>query len=182
MSFVTFVVPIPVRRAARFGGFAVALLSTVCVGKTEGSPYDQVTVEPARTSIYVGSVGLNITPLERNNGGYRSTYAARVRPYFFASERGTLQITFDDHHQQRLAAGETVTFEGEAINEAGHRRQITGRAEPTDPLSGKIKVRVHVSPRIELVFNTTYRFTGSASPDDAREATEQPSEPAPPDA
>lgn len=182
MSFVPFVVPNPVFRVARVAVFAVALFSNMSMARTTGSPYDEVTVAPARTSIYVGSVGLTLTPLERNNGGYRSTYAARVRPYFFASERGTMQITFDDHHQQRLAAGETVTFEGEAINEAGHRRQISGRAEPTDPLSGKIKVRVHVSPRIELVFNTTYRFTGSATPDDAREATEQPSEPAPPDA
>jgi hypothetical protein len=46
------------------------------------------------------------------------------------------------------------------VNQAGEERSVTGRAAPTDAASGRIKVRVRVSPRIELVFNTTYRFTG----------------------
>ena len=163
--FVSFVLPRSIYRSARHAAFALALALSV-----SASPYDEVTVEPARTSIYVGSVGLTMPPLERTNGGYHSTYAARVRPYFFASEHGTVKIAFEDHHQQRLAAGEAVTFEGEAINEHGHPRQISGRAEPTDALSGKIKVRVRVSSRIELVFNTTYRFTGPASADDVPDA------------
>ena len=33
-----------------------------------------------------------------------------------------------------------------------------GIATPADARSGKIKVRVFVSKRIELIFNTSYRF------------------------
>ena len=40
----------------------------------------------------------------------------------------------------------------------GTERPVEGKATPTDARSGKIKVRVFVSKRIELIFNTTYVF------------------------
>ncbi len=58
----------------------------------------------------------------------------------------------------RLAAGETVPFTGSAQNTKGEPRRIEGRAVPSDAQHGKIKVRVFVTPKIELIFNTTYHF------------------------
>lgn len=139
--------------------FAGGLALAAAAGAAR-APYDTVTVEPTRTSIYVGSVRLRMPPFTRKGDAYESTYVAKVRPYFFASESGTIRIEFEDEALRRLAAGETVEFTGEGRNEDGDLRPVTGRAVPTDARSGRIKVRVRVSPRIELIFNTTYRFAG----------------------
>ena len=40
----------------------------------------------------------------------------------------------------------------------GRDRRITGRVTPTDAQSGAIKVRIFVTEKIRLVFETTYRF------------------------
>lgn len=120
----------------------------------------EVTIAPSKTSIYIGNVTLTLPPLVRENGGFTAAYVAKVWPFFFAGERGTLAIDFSDDDLHRLAAGETVEFTGEAENEDREPREITGRAQPLDATSGDIKVRVRVSPKIELIFNTTYRFTG----------------------
>ena len=37
---------------------------------------------------------------------------------------------------------------------------VVNAATPADAAGGKIKVRVFVTQKIELIFNTTYRFTG----------------------
>ena len=51
-----------------------------------------VTVEPARTSIYVGTVSLTMPPFARRGTAFESTYDCKVFPYFFSNEHGTLQI------------------------------------------------------------------------------------------
>lgn len=122
--------------------------------------YARVEVEPAKTSIYIGSVSLRMPIMERAGGSYRTTYVAKVRPYFFYSEHGELEIDFDAEQIARLRAGERVTFTGRARNNHDHPREITGHADPIDATSGRIKVRVRVSRKIELIFNTDYRFTG----------------------
>jgi len=87
-----------------------------------------------------------------------------VFPYFFYNERGTLSIDFTDEQLTRLDRGERVDFQGQARSESGELRRIEGHATPTDATSGKIKVRVFVTEKIELIFNTTYRFTSKARP------------------
>ena len=47
------------------------------------------------------------------------------------------------------------------MNDDGEERHIEGRAVPADANTGKIKVRVFVSKRIQLIFNTTYRIGAS---------------------
>jgi len=121
------------------------------------------TVETARTSIYIGNVTLTMPPFKRSGEVYESTYQARVFPYFFYNERGKIAITLSDDELRQIASGETVYFNGHAEDTAGDPRRIEGRVVPDDPLSGKIKVRVWVSPKIELIFNTTYRFTGGTN-------------------
>jgi len=120
--------------------------------------YDQVAVEPAKTSIYVGSVTMTLTPFTRKNGLYRSDYKAKVFPYFFWNEQGWISIEVSDDTLRQLAKGETIQFKGRGMSDDGEERHIEGRAVPADANTGKIKVRVFVSKRIQLIFNTTYRI------------------------
>ncbi len=127
-----------------------------------GPHYAEATVETAKTSIYIGSVTLAMPPFRRVGEGYESSYTAKVFPFFFASESGRITIDLSDDELRRIAAGESLDFTGRAEESGGDPRRIEGRIAPDDAASGQIKVRVWVSPRIELIFNTTYRFTGSS--------------------
>ena len=120
--------------------------------------YDLVTIAPASTSIYVGSVSLVLTPFVRKSGVYHSNYVAKVFPYFFWGEQGWITIDLSDDDLRQLAKGDVVQFKGRGGNKDGEERRIEGRAVPADVNSGKIKVRVFVSKRIQLIFNTTYRI------------------------
>jgi hypothetical protein len=156
---------------------AVALMLTFAAGRgadagpappplpPDGPPLDgryaQVTVEPARTSIYIGIVSLTVPPAMRQGSVYAADYAVKVFPFFY-SEHGHLAIGFSNESLRQLRRGETVTFTGHASNSAGAPRRLEGNAIPEGPNAtrGKIKVRVWVG-RIELTFNTVYRFTGA---------------------
>ena len=120
--------------------------------------YARVEVETAKTSIYVGSVTMHLTPFLRTGAGYHANYAAKVFPYFFWNESGTIAIDVPDDALHSLAKGETIQFKGRGLNDDGEERHIEGRVVPTDAHSGKIKVRVFVTKRIQLIFNTTYRL------------------------
>lgn len=122
--------------------------------------FAEVTVAPTRTSIYVGSVSLSMPVFRREGSRYQSTYAAKAFPYFFYNEHGQLHIELPDADLARLAQGQTVEFTGQAESSRGEIRRIEGRATPANAREGKIKVRVFVTRKIELIFNTTYRFTG----------------------
>jgi hypothetical protein len=120
--------------------------------------YSTVTVPTVKTSIYIGSVTLSAPAFTRTGNVYSSTYTAKVFPFFFESEMGRISITITDDDLAKLAKGEVVEFKGEGRNEDGELRRVEGKATPADTESGKLKVRILVSPRIELIFNTTYRF------------------------
>jgi hypothetical protein len=119
---------------------------------------DKITVETSSTSIYIGRVTLNLAPLVRQNGVYTAEYKAKVFPYFFMNEHGAFRIEVSDDDLARLARGETVEFKGHAASSDREERKITGRAAPEDAEHGKIKVRIFVTEKIQLIFNTTYRF------------------------
>jgi len=139
----------------------LSALALACAARAEEvtlAPFARVEIETAKTSIYVGSVTMTMPTFTRKGASYESTYAAKVFPYFFYNEKGTLTIAFPDEDLRRLARGETVAFTGHGRSSDGEERRIEGRAVPTDAQSGKIKVRVFVSKKIELIFNTTYRF------------------------
>lgn len=124
--------------------------------------FDHVTVDPAKTSIYVGSVTLSFTPSTRKAGIYAADYTAKVFPYFFMSEKGSLTLDAPDEVMRRLASGEAVDFIGRGTSSSGAARRFEGRATPTDAANGKLKVHVFVSKRIDLIFNMTYHFTPAA--------------------
>ena len=120
--------------------------------------FDQVVVAPTKTSIYVGTVSMMMPAFVRADDRYETTYTARVFPFFMYNESGRLSVTISDEGLRRLERGETVEFSGRAVNAGGEERRVEGKATPADASGGKIKVRVFVSKRIELIFNTTYRF------------------------
>lgn len=120
--------------------------------------YERVIIQPVKTSIYVGSVTLTTTPFQAGDGRYSASYRAKVFPYFFSSEHGSLWIAFDEGDFARLERGELVNFTGRAENSDKEDRRIEGRAVPVTAKTGTIKVRVFVSKKIELIFNSTYRF------------------------
>jgi hypothetical protein len=122
--------------------------------------FRQVDIAPTKTSIYIGSVSMTMPTFHRTGITYSSTYVAKVFPYFFESEKGQLSIDLPDEDLRRLERGEVVQFTGRGVNTDGEERRIEGRAIPTDAHTGKIKVRVFVSKKIQLIFNTTYRFPG----------------------
>ncbi len=117
-------------------------------------------IAPAKTSIYIGSVSLIVQPMTRSEGMFASTYAARVFPYFFYNEQGRFQIRVSDSDLHRLAAGQTIEFSGDALRDDGVDRRVEGRAIPRGPGAGDVKVRVFLSHRLVLVFNTTYQIKG----------------------
>jgi hypothetical protein len=136
-------------------------LAAVALGAPTEAPlgqFDRIDVAPVKTSIYVGSVSLSVPTMVRSSGGYEARYTAKVFPYFFSNEAGQLRVDFADDALRKLERGETVEFTGRAVNEDGEERRVEGKATPADATSGKLKVRVRVTKKVELIFNTTYRF------------------------
>ena len=119
--------------------------------------WDSVTVATVKTSIYVGSVTLTTGEFVRHGDNYTTTYEAKVWPWFFWSEHGSIAISMPEAGLLRLAKGERVEFTGEARNQKNKPRRVTGYAEQTNPASGRIKVRIDVDDT-QLIFNSTYRF------------------------
>ncbi|HVZ48076.1 MAG TPA: hypothetical protein VG916_04795 [Gemmatimonadaceae bacterium] len=119
--------------------------------------WDSVTIDPVSTSIYVGSVRLTTSEFRRQGDTYAATYEARVFPWFWWNESGTITIRLPQSELERLNRGERIEFTGDAANHKRKPRHVTGRADRGDAASGKIKVRIGVDDT-ELIFNTHYRF------------------------
>ncbi len=125
--------------------------------------HNRIEIPPVKTSIYIGSVTLTTAPLVREGGSYVADYKASVFPYFFYNEHGRFWINISDEQLaqfEKLAPGERLAFSGHGKTSDGDERRIEGHAERTDATSGKIKVRLFVTKKIQLIFNTTYRLTG----------------------
>jgi hypothetical protein len=119
--------------------------------------WERVTVAPMKTSIYVGSVRLISSVFERQGEQFSATYEAKVFPWAFWSETGTIRLQVAPAELARLARGEVIDFTGDAANHKGKPRRVTGRAYPAGIDTGKIKVRIAVDDT-ELIFNGNYRF------------------------
>lgn len=137
---------------------ACLLAGVPCRLEASDARFDRVVVAPARTSIYVGSVTLTMPAFVRTSDGYESAYHAKVFPYFFSNEDGRLRIEITDAMLAQLARGERIDFKGQGARSDGAERRLEGSAVPADAWSGALTVRVFVSPRIQLIFHTTYRF------------------------
>ncbi len=120
--------------------------------------WNRVAVAPMKTSIYVGSVKLLTTTFTRDSDQYHATYQAKVFPWAFWNERGSIVITLTDADRAKLERGERCEFTGDALNHKDKPRTITGHADPTDATHGKIKVRIGADG-VELIFNGTYELS-----------------------
>ncbi len=122
----------------------------------------EVTVEPAHTLAYVAEISLAMSPFVRHGNVYASDYAVKVFPFFLFNEHGRILIEISEEQLQKLDRGETVDFKGHAVNSSGKERRVEGRAvaDAAGSDRGRIKVRVWLTRRIELVFNTVYQLTG----------------------
>lgn len=125
--------------------------------------WDRVAIAPMKTSIYVGSVTLATGMFERQGATLATTYAAKVFPWIFWSETGHITIQLTEAVLAQLARGETTEFTGDAVSHKGKPRRVTGRAQPADASSGKIKVRIKIDD-VELIFNGPYQFSGKKAP------------------
>lgn len=139
--------------------------------------WNRVQVPPMKTGIYIGSVTLTTEPFVRDGDAFTSTYAAKVFPWAFWNETGTITIHLTPADFAKLARGERCAFTGEAENHRHKPRQVTGYADPGEPNHGKIKVRISADG-IQLIFNGTYTlavFTAEPSAQNAsRPATPSP--------
>lgn len=142
--------------------FALALAPRGRGAEPALAHYDRVDIAPTRTSIYIGTVTMTMPSFTRKSGVYESTYAAKVFPYFFYNEKGRLLIEISDDALRKLAQGEAIEFKGRGVRDTGEERRVEGKATPTDAAGGKITVRVFVTKRLALDFNTTYRFAPDA--------------------
>ncbi len=133
----------------------------LCLGgawSAQATPaWERVTVATMKASIYVGSVRLTSSVFERQGEHFSATYEARVFPWAFWSETGSIRLQVPPAELARLARGEVIDFAGDAENHKGRLRKITGRAYPDEIATGKIKVRIRMDGT-ELIFNGNYRF------------------------
>ena len=158
------------RRLARFAalfalGIFVAAFFPADAGAAENPParYDRVEVAPAKTSIYIGRVTMTMPTFVRHGTAYEAAYTAKVFPYFFYNETGRLTIEVSDESLRALDRGEAIEFKGCGVSTDGAERPVEGKATPTSLTEGKITVRVFVSKRIELIFNTTSRLPSAVA-------------------
>ena len=142
----------------RLAALSVVLLLAVSPLRAAGATWMRATVPAMKTSIYVGSVTLGTGTFARSGDKWATTYDAKVFPWFPWSEHGDITITVTDADLARLAKGETVEFTGDAMNHKGKPRKVTGRAQPANDHTGKIKVRIHVDD-VELIFNGSYELS-----------------------
>jgi hypothetical protein len=125
--------------------------------------FNQVEIKPATAYLYIATVTMTIPPFSRHHGVYSSTYAARVFPIFY-TEKGRIWIDVPDDALRRIANGEPIDFTGHAVNESGDGRKVVGHAVPRGAWGGTISVRVYVSRRISITYDTTYELLGAPEP------------------
>lgn len=152
-----------------FRNVALAALALGCAAAARSADdiparFNQVEIKPTTTSLLIATVTMTMPPFVRHDGIFLSTYSARVFPYFFWSESGRIWISVPPDKLRRVARGEAVDFTGHGTSDSGDDRKIDGHATPTGPTGGRIRVRVFVSRRIFLSFDTTYELEGTAAP------------------
>ncbi len=128
------------------------------------APFNVVAIGEGSASLFTATVTMRMPPFVRHQSVLTSTYSAQVFPYFFFSEKGRISITIPEEDLRKVAIGRPIDFAGKAYNEAGEGRRIEGHAVPTGPGKGRIQVRVYISRRISITYNTTYFLPAYAAP------------------
>jgi hypothetical protein len=153
----------PVPRLSPLFALSLAAATSTLGAGDDFAKFNQVVIKPGTAYIYIATVTMTIPAFTRHDGVYSSTYAARVFPIFY-TERGRIWIDIPDEALRRIANGEPIDFTGRAINDSGDGRRIVGHAVPTGASGGRISVRVFVTKRISITYDTTYELAGAADP------------------
>ncbi len=151
------------RRNLAYAVLTIATTAALWGANDDLTRFNVVATKPATASIIIGTVTMTISPFTRKNTVYSSTYLAKVFPFFY-SEKGRIWIVIPDDDLRRVSRGEAADFKGRAINDSGDERRIEGRAVPVGPLVGKLRVKVFITRRIALTYNTTYELQGTEKP------------------
>jgi hypothetical protein len=158
--------------------FALICLPAFAAAPPVSPDWNRVQVGPMKTSIYIGSVTLTTRPFVRSGDTFSSIYSAKVFPWAFWNETGTIHIHLTPADLAKLARGERCEFTGEAHNQKNKPRHVTGYADPHGPDRGKIKVRIGADD-VELIFNGTYRLSVFFKQAGAAQNASKPATPAP---
>jgi hypothetical protein len=145
----------------------LVVLAAAAPGRAADDPlarFNVVDIKSSVASLYIASVTMIMPPFVRHNAVYSSTYYAKVFPYYFFSEKGRIWIVVPEADLRRAAVGQPVDFVGHALSDSGEERKVQGHAVPTGPSGGKIRVRVFISRRISLNYDTTYELKGVPVP------------------
>jgi hypothetical protein len=124
---------------------------------------ERVAVPAMKTSIYVGSVTLSTSDFVRDGETYAADYEARVFPWAFWNETGTIMIDAPEEQMKRLHEGETIELTGAATNHKNKPRTVSIKATPGETPGGRIKVRIKADG-VELIFNGDYTTADSQEP------------------
>jgi hypothetical protein len=126
--------------------------------RKSASTHRELFLEPSSTSVPGGRASLTIGMLTRQAETYVGDYQFKVSPYFFKNEKGKLSIDVPDETLKKLDRGMVVDFSGRATTSgSGKTRRIDGKAIPSDPKQGLVKLRF-VAGKREMLFMTSYRF------------------------
>ncbi len=114
-------------------------------------------IDPSSSSVAGGKAYLVVAPLIHQAESYRGDYQLKVRPYFFKSEEGVLQLAASEDSMRKFERGSATDFTGKVISAKGKTRVVTG----TITLSTRDRGTVTFSVNTEngrMVFNTFYHF------------------------
>ena len=115
-------------------------------------------VDPSSTTVSLGKVRLNVSPLSQKEAAYTGNYEIKVTPYFFKSEKGGLLLVPSGDLVAALAQGKAVEFTGKATNHAnGKSKVVRGKATPATADRGTVTFSIPTDNG-EMVFNTSYHF------------------------
>jgi hypothetical protein len=130
--------------------------------------FGTVTIRPSTAYLVIAAVTMTMPPFARHDGVYTSSYFAKVFPYFYFNEKGRIWITGPDDALRLVARGKPIDFKGRAVSDGGDPRRVEGHVTPTGRLRGNIEVRVFISRRLYLTYDTTYELTDAPTSVTAR--------------
>lgn len=104
---------------------------------------------------------LTVSPLKRRDDRFVGSYTVTVAPLPIANEAGSFEVALPPDSLRNLVDKRPIAFKGNATNDAGKPRTITGTATPKDARGGAIQIDV-ISERGTLRYNTTYRLPAAA--------------------
>jgi hypothetical protein len=114
-------------------------------------------IEPSSSSVAGGKAYLVVAPLFPEAESYRGDYQLKVRPYFFKSEKGVLNLAAPGDSMRKLQGGSATDFTGKVISANGKTRVVTGRITPSTRDRGTVTFSV-ITENGKMVFNTSYHF------------------------